>query len=163
MGKYDQLKTKLQPFALETEYQQKVDEEKKSHIGLSASDLARAFAMIRSMKRDREEQIKKLNVQLEALSQLLVEHLEADAVQKIQLQTGETCYIQSEPYSGIENRDEAIAWLKKHKLSNMLTIQWQTMNAFNKERLVNGEPPMPGTKVYLKTSARLRGGNNNGE
>lgn len=160
MGKYSNLKSlKLPKFALDTTFQSKVDESKLSYQSLSTAEMARAFGMFRKEKQQYEDGIKKLNVTLEALSQLLVEQMEADTVQKIQLDTGETCYIQSDPYSNIENRDELIAWLKKHKLASMLTVQWQTMNAVNKERLVNGEAPLPGTKVFLKTAARLRGGN----
>lgn len=163
MGKYDQLKGKIQPFQQEPEYQAKVDEAKISIQALSTPELARKFAMDRAAKNLYEGSIKTLNIQLEAASQLLCEQLDAEGLQKVQLLTGETCYTQTEPYSSIENRDELIAYLKKKKLTAMLVPQWQTMNAFNKECLLAGKPLLPGTKVFLKTSARLRGGNTQGE
>lgn len=147
----------LPALQLETEYQQRVNEAKAAFAGCATHELVRAFASTRREKQEHEAAIKKLNTELEALSQLGVEALEGSSLQSMRLTTGELVYIQSEAHSSIEDRAAAITWLTRHKMRDMLTVQWQTLNAFNKERLQNGEQPLPGTKVFLKTSLRLRG------
>lgn len=163
MGKYAALKSTLPKFELEPDFRQKVDAIKSKFIGCDAVELARSFAMARKEKQTLEAEIKSQNVELEALSQLLVENLEGAEIQKIQLATGETCYLQDEPYASIEDRSQVMAWMKKHKLTAMLTVQWQSYNAMVKDMLVQGKAVPPGTKVYMKTSARLRGGNSTEE
>jgi hypothetical protein len=163
LGKYSHLKDKLDPFQPDATYQAKVDTEKAIYVGLNAAELARRFAAVRNAKKSLEDAISDCNVQLEALSQLLVNDLESSAIQKIQLDTGETAYIQSEPYSSVEDKSKFMAWVKKKKLSGMLSMPYQSMNALVKELLVQGKPAPDGIKCFLKTSIRLRGGNQEAE
>lgn len=163
MGKYNGLKKMLPKFELEPDFRAKVDEAKKAFIGCDAPEMARAFAITRREKQGLEAQIKMQNVELEALSQLLVENLEDSEVQKIQLATGETVYLQDEPYATVEDRSKVMAWMRSRKLTAMFTVQWQSFNAMVKDMLVQGKPIPPGTKVFMKTSARLRGGNSQSE
>lgn len=163
MGKYDALKGKLPQFQQESSFQAKVDEMKAQFVGLAATDLVREYKLARQQKQDHEEQIADLNVGLEAISQLLVDQMEAGGLMKFSLASGETCFQQTEPYSSIQDQQALLAWIKKQRLQSLLTLQWQTMNALNKERLIAGKPPLPGTQVFLKTSIRLKNGTNSQE
>jgi hypothetical protein len=158
MGKYDALKTKLPKFKQEPTFQQAVDAVKIQYQALDAPELARIYSLERRRKKDFEEQIADLNVGLEAISQLLVEQMEAGGLMKFSLASGECCFQQTEPYSSIQDQQALMAWIKKQRLQSLLTLAWSTMNAFNKERLMAGKPPIPGTQVFLKTSIRLRNG-----
>lgn len=158
MGKYDAFKSKLPKFQQEPSFQEAVEAVKLQYQALSAAELAKTFSLERRRKKDFEEQLTDLNVGLEALSQLLVENFEAQGLAKLQLASGETAYQQSEPYSSIIDQSALMKWVRKEKLQALLTLQWQTINALNKERLVAGKPPLPGTQVFLKTSVRLRNG-----
>lgn len=162
-SKYIALKGKLPAFELEPEFQSKINSAKAIYSRLTPAELANELALQRKNKNYHEEQIKNTNVELEALSQLIVEHLEADDLQKIQLASGITVYTQVEPYSSLTSNEELMAYLKKAKLTNLLTLHYQTMNALNKERLINGKPVLPGTRCFLKTSARLRGASAGGD
>lgn len=155
--------TGLPKFEGEKEWQNKVDEEKAQYLGLTTSELARAFALIKASKEALEDRIKILNITLEALSQLLIENLEDAEIQKVTLDSGATVYINSEPYSSVEDKEKLMAWIKKNRLTNMLMVHFKTLGALNKERLVNGKAPLPGTKVYIKTSARIRNASSKGE
>jgi hypothetical protein len=157
-SKWGSLKNKIEPFALEQTYQARVDEVKKTYVGLDTAELAREFAAHRRIKREHEDVIKDENTELEALSQLLVADLESSDIQKVTLATGETTYISSEPYSTVADKVKMLAYLRKAKMQELLSLNFQTMNALNKERLAAGKEPLPGTVVYLKTSARVRGG-----
>jgi hypothetical protein len=158
MGKYDTLKTKLPKFEQEPTFQAKVDEIKSQYQALDAPELARIYSLERRRKKDFEEQIADLDVGLEAISQLLVDQMEAGGLMKFSLASGECCFQQTEPYSSMQDQQALMTWIKKQRLQSLLTLQWQTMNALNKERLVAGKPPLPGTAVFLKTSIRLRNG-----
>ena len=162
-GKWKGFKGSLERFKPEPEWQARVDGAKSTYTGLDTAGLARAFAHERAQKQHLEAQVKLHNVELEAISQLLVEELEASAIQKVQLDTGETVYLSDEPYAQVEDRAAVLAWAKKKRLEQLLTVQWQTFNAMVKEMLTAGKPVPPGTKVYMKTSARLRGGSRNAE
>lgn len=157
-GKYAKLKGKLEKFQVDPSWQEKIDEAKKEYVGLDTAEMAREFGMHRRVKQNLEAQIKLENTHLEALNQLLVGDLDGSELQKITLTTGETGYIQDEPYSSIEDREALMAWTKKKKLLKMLTWHWQTLNGMVKEFLIDGKPLPPGVKCYLKTSFRLRGG-----
>lgn len=157
-GKWTSLKTKLPKFEAEPEYAAKVEEIKGQFIGLATAELAREFKRARAQKKEFEEQVYDLNVGLEALSQLLIADLEARAIQKMQLTTGETVYIQDEPYASVADQAALLAWVKKQKLTGLLSLNWQTMNGIVKEHLAAGRPAPPGVKVFMKTSARLRNG-----
>jgi len=158
MGKYDKLKGKLPAFEQEPSFQQKVEEYKSKCLQLETSELVKMFSSVRQTKKNLEEVISKANIELEALSQLLVENFEASGLTKITLESGLSCFQQTEPYSSVIDQASLLLAVKKEKLQNLLTLSWQTMNALNKERLVAGQPPLPGTAVFLKTSIRLRGG-----
>lgn len=155
MKKYDKLKGKLPAFQLETSFQQKVDEAKSQYQFLEAPELARMFKQEKLNKKNLEEKVSLVNVEIEALSQLLVQNFEENGLQKITLEDGKTCYMQIEPYSSVSDQSILLAEIKKQKMQALLTLAWGTINAINKERLLAGKPPLPGTKVFLKTSIRL--------
>lgn len=162
-SKWAKLRSKLPAFEQPKEWQARVDEIKKVYVGLDTAELAREFSAHRKIKQEHEAVIKDENAELEALSQLLVADLESSETQKMTLTTGETCYISSEPYSTVADKAKLLAYIKKAKMQDLLSLHFQTMNALNKERLASGKEPLPGTTVFLKTSARVRGGNDGEE
>ena len=156
-------KANLEPFQQPPDYQSKVNESKSSFVGLDAPGLARAFNSARNRKRGHESVIKEINVELEALSQLLVEHLDTATISKLTLDTGETVFTQSEPYCSVEDKILLRAWIENNGLEELLTINFRTLNALTKERLIDGKAAPSGVKVFLKTSARIHGGSNGEE
>lgn len=159
-SKWSKLKDKVPPFEIPPEWAAKIDEAKATYIGLNTAELAREFVLHRNVKKNLENQVKLENTEMEALSQLLVSELEGTAMAKVTLLTGETIYVNSEPYATVEDKPKMMAWLKKSKLQSLLSLNYQTMSGLVKEYLAAGKEPPPGIKVYLKTSARVRGGNN---
>lgn len=156
-GKWSTLRGKLESFKQPQEWQEKVNEAKAAFIGCDTAELARAFAMTRREKQGLEEQVKKFNTELEALSQLLVDNLEGAEIQKVGLASGECVYLQSEPYATIVDRTKVMGWLKAHKMQSLFTVHWKSFNSLVKELLIDGKAVPPGAEVYLKTSARMTG------
>lgn len=165
-GKYSKLRGVIPAFQEETSYQQRVDSWKQGFLctddatNVNVNMLARNFAERKADKDKLEERISALNVELEALSQLLVEALEDQNIQKVELASGAICFLQDTPYPVVKDRDAVLEWIKKERMQSLLSVHYQTLKAMTSERLIAGKPCIPGTEVYLKTQARIRNARN---
>jgi hypothetical protein len=146
----------LPQFKEPQEWQEQINEVKQEMVGLETAEVARTFAMWRKEKKELEEKIKEINTEMEACSQLLVEHLQGQDVQKITLSTGETVYLQSDPYPSVQDKEQLRMWVVQTGMEEILSVHYQTLVGLVKERLNNGEEPPPGVEVFLKTKARCR-------
>src|SRR6266446_686493 len=100
MGKYTHLRHELPAFEQSSEasglaaWFAKVDDWKQGFLGTTdaananAAFLAREYAERDAKKKKLEAQISQLNIELEALSQMGVEAMETDGIQKIDLANG---------------------------------------------------------------------------
>jgi hypothetical protein len=170
VGKYSNLKSKLPAFVEEESYQSKVDTAKQfilaSAENAEAANVNRLAALFSERKRAKEaleESISELNVEIEALSQMLCEALEDQDMQKVTLSSGALVYLQDTPYPQVKDKEALMAWIKKQKMNTLLTIHYQTLKGLVNEMLVGGKPCPPGVEVFLKTSARLRNGASDSE
>jgi hypothetical protein len=169
-GKYTKLRGKLPAFVEETAYQDKVNDEKSLILAdaenpgeANVNWLAALFAQCRKVKDNLEEEISECNVKLEALSQLLVNALEDQSMEKITLSSGATGFIQDTPYPIVRDKEKVMAWIKKNKMTSLLGVNYQTLKGVTNERLVAGQPPPDGVEVFLKTQFRLRNGSSSEE
>lgn len=168
-SKWAAFRTKIEPFVAEQSFQSKVDEAKmlilSTHEGDNANinHLAALYAQRKQKKDDLEEQIGDLNVELEALSQLLVDAFENENIQKVELSSGASVYLSDGIYPSVEDREKLFAWIKQHKMSKLLSVNSQTLKGLVGEMLQDGKPAPAGVKVYLKTQARMRNAGRNGE
>ena len=168
-SKYQSFRGKIPAFQLESSYQDKVNDAKRSIIGSDSADganvakLAAAFAAANGERKRLEALVSVLNIELEALSQLLVEALESEQQQKVELSSGALVYLQDSPYPQVTDKEALFAWIKKQKMVNLLTAHHQMLKGLCSERLINGEPPPPGVSIFLKTQARVRGANGKDE
>ena len=156
-GKYRHLRGKLAAFENPPDWQEKVTVSKKSYLKLDTVELGREFASFKTQKSNLEANIKELHTELEALSQMIVERLEAGDMEAIELADGIKVGIKDEPYVSIDDKEKFYAWIKKTKQTKLLTINFQTLNGMTKEMLIAGKSNPPGTKVFLKTSAKVTG------
>lgn len=170
MGKYASLRGRLPAFEEETSYQQKVDAAKQLILdsaenaeAANVNRLAKLLGERKSQKDELEAVISGYNVEIEALSQLLVAALEDQNIQKVELASGAVCYLQDTPYPQVRDREALMAWIKKTRMASLLTIHYQTLKGLVNERLVNGQAAPPGVEVYLKTQARIRNSKNGDE
>lgn len=156
MGKWERFRSKLPKFEIPPEWKVKVEKAKETYQALSPTELAREYKMQRELKDQFETAIKGCNTELEALSQLLVENLEGEELQKIQLASGDTVSIASDLYTTVNDKPAFHAWVKRNKLEQLLSMHYKTLNGLMKEMAVNGKPFPSCVGVYFKTSARLR-------
>jgi hypothetical protein len=169
MGKYTHLRHKLPAFEQSAEasglsaWFAKVNEWKQEFLGATRGEdanaglLAREYAERDTRKKELEAEISQLNIELKALSDLGVESLESDGMQKIDLAAGGYVSISDKPRTSTEDKAKVLAWIKKNKMQDLLTLSYQTLSAMNNERLLAGKAVIPGTKIFMDTKLTVRG------
>ena len=162
-GKYKHLRGKLEVFQQPEAFQKKVDDEKREIVGASEpvdasrSYLASLFAAYYKEKKEHERAIKVLNIKLTALSQLLTDKLQSEAEELVQLSTGGTVYLKDSIYPSVKDKDEFMKWVARERLTSTLTMPFKTLQSICIELSMKGKKLPPGTAVYLKTEAQVRG------
>lgn len=170
-SKWAALKSKVPEFVEERSYQQKVDEAKQLLLGtLSGKDanierLAAMFQQRRKLKAKHEEEIYGLNVEINALSQLLIEAYEDEGIENSTLTSGGTGYIGYTPWVRINDERAFYAWLHKQGMDELRKINAQTLKGMVSEKVLEDlsagrEPKLPpGTEFKLGKQFRIVNGN----
>ena len=154
---------KLPKFKQPAEWQARLDARKREYQGLRMADLARALVRHKRAKQALERKVRARNEHLEALSQLLVDRLEGEELQRINLARGVTVYLADTPFPVVTDRRRVFAWIKQTRQVELLTVHHQTLCGLVRELLRAGKALPPGVSVYLKTAARCRGLRGNGD
>lgn len=138
---------------------EKVAEARMTHGALTLKELMAKYAEIRAQKDELEDQISCLNVDIEALNQLLLEQLEAAGLTSMKAEDGKNFFMNVEPTVKVIDRGLLEAHIEAHpELEYLYGIMWQSLNSLVKEKLEKGEDDSipPGTEVYIKTNIRMR-------
>lgn len=163
MGKYTHLRHKVPAYDQSEEakgmeaWYGKVNAWRLEFLGTTDGEhanpafLAAEYAKRDRLKKDLEEQISSLNIELEALSKLGVECMETGGMEKIDLSIGGKVGIKDTPYTSVNDRKKIFEWIKKNKMTEILTVNYQTLSGMNNERLLAGKALIPGTKIFMKT------------
>lgn len=157
-GKWSGLKDTVEKMPVESEFQNKVNAEKTAYLQNSTAEKARVFCFLRDQKDKLESEIRELNVKLEALSQLMIEELEANGTDLFRLDSGDTLSIKDEPYVSVQDRSMFLSWIKATDQEDLLTVNYMTLSSMTKKRLVEGLSEPPGLKVFIKQSITRRKG-----
>jgi hypothetical protein len=169
VGKYDKVNvglTKLVPVEDPDKpgFRAKVDEQKAElRAGKPTPDqLALAYRVLRLERDELDAELKKNNVELTAVCEVMEDAFESRGIDSIKLKgDGSDSYtigMQQEPYAKVEDREKFHGFIVVEGLQGQMTFPWATTNAMTKERLLNGEPEPPGVKAYLKTTWVMRKG-----
>lgn len=164
-GKYAHIIDKLPRFlGTEPKYQEKVEavkqaivkEAKDAGSAVHAIGLSQDYERLRAEIDALEQQLSDSNLQLEAVSQLLVDHFEIEGVQSLRLEDGKSVGVQYEPYAQVKDREAFRLWCISMGLEKSMMLPWQTTNALTKERLLAGESEPDGVTAHAKTKIVLR-------
>jgi hypothetical protein len=166
MGKYKELRDKLPRFEEAGSFHDKVQEERE--LILSGADnatdanierLAFLYGSARINKHNYEALVTGMNARLEALSQLIVEALEDQGLEKITFTSGATGYVQDTPHTTIIDEEAFYKAIQREigarALDSLLTIHHKKLEGITNERLLAGKAPYAGTAVFIKTQFRL--------
>jgi hypothetical protein len=159
-GKYDHIIDNLPTWQNEEpSYQAKIDAKKRevyTEIGeaLSSSALANLYKQAREEKEIAEKVLYDVNLELAAISQMLIDRYEIDGITKTTLDTGESVAIQYEPYAVVEDKEAIWNWCKANGYEREMHLSWQTLNAITKDRLLQGQPEPDGVRAYSYVKPR---------
>jgi hypothetical protein len=156
-GKYAKYRGKLEAFAQEPDFQKKVDAEKRKHAKRDANALGKEFVRRKRAKNSLKRKDRQLNVELEALSQLLVDRLEGAEIESVKFRGGVGVGLQDKPYPSVADRRKLFGWIKQTRMTGLLSVHHQTLLGLVTEALEAGRPLPPGVDVFLKTSAKVTG------
>lgn len=154
MGKYDHLVDSLPTLQREEPtYQAKVDAKKREiyeELGeaLSSPSMAILFKRAREDKDGAERILYDINLELTAITQMLIDRYEIDGITSTRLDTGETVSIQYEPYAVVEDKEKVWQWCKDNGYEREMQLNWKTLNAITKERLLQGQPEPDGVRAH---------------
>lgn len=177
MGKYSkELLDELPQYrGSEATYQDKVDIKAREIYTRFADNnpaptplvFATEYQRLREKKDEINKQLSEVNLELEAVSQILIVEFETRGLTKLRFSLDASdkrlIYIQSEPYAQVQNTDEFRLWCVKNGLERSLQLPFPTTNSITKQRLLAGEPEPDGVVAFMKTKIVFRRKGESGE
>jgi len=164
-SKYAAIIDRLQPLPpQDISYQAKVDELKLALINnddfpKTPSGLARAYAGARAEKDRIAKEEYDINLEIEALAQMLLASQNAKEAEwgqygaadnTLRLMSGDKIEVRREPYASCTDKEANRKWAIANGLESLLTIHHQTLNSLTNERLLKGEAEPDGVSVFMK-------------
>lgn len=159
MGKWSKFKSTLQRYVPEGDYQDKIDAVKQELSGKDHAWLGERLGELKLGKRNAEAALKVINLEIEAVGQLLLDWMEAHKLSKIELASGGLVSMKDVPYCSVSNLEALKKWIKDNRMGTLLSVHWQTLNSLVKDALIEGKAVPKGVKVYMKTTVAYRGPN----
>ena len=145
----------------EPTFLEQVDEQRRTFAGTPLKTLMEWYTECNEEWDSLEERKKELNVQFEALGQLIKDKFEEQNVNSVQTEDGETFKLHVEPYISVIDREALHQWVDAHEdLQYLWSVHPQSLASLVKSHLENGEDDQipPCVKVFLKTQVRVRKG-----
>lgn len=139
-------------------WQSEIDRIKQTYREQGVTDkveLAITLAEIRREKDGLEEQVGICNTRIEALNQMLLLVLEDEGINSFRLPDGRQFIGKGMVLPSVQDREAFYTWVKKNKMEELFTINYQTAAAMIKERMENGLAVPPGVAVFIKESITI--------
>lgn len=127
--------------------------------GLTQSQLLEGIKLTKESKKEHEQQLKDINLELDAICEAAHELFEEWDLDLIKNEHGRLT-VGHDLCASVNNRDLAIEWLKQVGLQEILKedFNWQTINSLLKQRVKEGEslPDEEAIKMYMKAKINFR-------
>lgn len=115
------------------------------------------LANLRATKRDHQETIKNLNVDLDSLNNELVEYFQDNDLKNLKLDGLGMFYMAHTSRPNVEDPLTVGDWLKeKGDYDAMMSFNTRKFQAYYNELLDAGQPLPPGVKQFIKAEVRMR-------
>lgn len=138
---------------------EQVEEFKKPFKKLNQSEFLACVRKLKDEKKGIEEDLKDINLELEAVCEAAHELFEEWDLELIKNEHGRLT-IGQDLYAAVNDRPLAIEWLKQVGLQEILKedFNWQTINSLLKQRVKEGEslPDEQAIKMYFKRKINFR-------
>jgi hypothetical protein len=162
MGKYSKFKKVLTSFSGEPNYMDKVrmkrDDILKALQGLiDVKTFAKILVNAKLEKKRLKDLESEQNLIIEAVTQELVELLEAEEFSKVDLDGGVSLSIKDDVYCKVEDKGAFHQWIHDNHLEDLFTVNYQTMSSMVKNDLLENKPIPPGIGTFFKQGILVRG------
>lgn len=131
-------------------HQEKVEKAKKEYLQKTASELVELYETYRKLKDEKENELKSIQVLLDAVSQCLVSSFEENGISSLKLLSGGTVRIDPDPILQYEDKEKFRLWCIENGYEREMHLVWQTANALLKAKLVAGEPYPDGLSAWMR-------------
>lgn len=174
MGKWSQFKDAYPRVPLDAERQVKINavlesehttgningvEDVKTKLKDMPNHLLSAiYGRLRDKKDHHNAELSVLELEIEAITQVFVERFEDEGISSQRFDDGVLISIADAPYPVVKDKLALREWIDKSGLSDILTVNYQTLASLVKERLsgaVNESLP-DGVDVFMKTTLSRR-------
>jgi hypothetical protein len=156
-GKLSHLKSQLELAQEEPTRQEELNALKEKLQGENVGVIAAQYRELYDQKEKLKEQESKVQLELDARMQLLINHLESFSLNQIRTEDGgTTLYIKDDVRCSLLNRAEFLQWIKDSHQEELLCVHYSTMNAISKNRLEKGQPLPPGIKAFFQQTIGIR-------
>ena len=159
-GKYSTtVVSDLTSAASDKRFVERVDEKKADYQALTLPELMKWHQEFSTEWDDIEERKKELNVEFEAISQVIQAKFSQMGVSSVDSDEGQNFYLHIEPYISVADREAAENWVESDpQLEYLWSIQPKKLESLIKNHLEKGEDSQipPCISVFLKTSVRCR-------
>lgn len=120
----------------------------------SAPALVHRYTALSDAKDAAEQVVKDINVELDAVTELLADQFDAEGVTSLRTKDAHiSVYV--EPYTSVNDHDALRGWCVKQGLERAMRLPWQSVNSITKQRLEDGLPEPDGVTLFAKTKIRL--------
>ena len=118
----------------------------------SIGNLIDTFYMIRQSKREKEEEIKQINKELDELEEKIISFMQIENLEKASGILATATY-KVDIYASVENKEELIRWCVDNNRFDFL--QSRVNNAPVKEMLETSNVTPPGVSIFNKTKLSI--------
>jgi hypothetical protein len=153
VGKYDKVLPTLPKLPPDNpKFQEKVEHAKGEFLGKGSMELAKIYRGLRAEEEILDQQVKALNVRIEACVQHMESVWEAEGLRSLKFDTGGGVGMKPQPFARVTDKEAFRDWCVKHGFGAQLSLPWQSTNSITKERLLAGEGEPPGVTAFIKTT-----------
>lgn len=127
-------------------------EEVKAETGMppSSSELVERFLSVKAEKEALEDEIKPLDLELEALTRMVWDQFEVEGITRMDLSDGTGLRLQEEPYPKVEDPEKFYRWCVEQGLTSKLSMHYQTLKAVTTELVQAHQAEPDGVTLFKK-------------
>ena len=141
-----------------TDRRTELNDRKDVYRHLDLKGLVEVYDIQRELKDKDEAKLKKTQLELDSIEELLLELMENQELESVSSSSGSTFSRSPSPYPIVKNKDALLAWLKHADLNELLSLNYQTLRGMVSERILEGESLPDGVELFHKETVRRRKG-----
>jgi len=149
-SKWAHLKEKLPALPVDPSYEEALVSQMAVYQGMNLAYVAQEYNDLEEELAEREKEIQRMKLQLEAASRVLGQKME-DASLESAVMAGYKWTPKFEPYPQVKDKAALRAWVDDH-MSDNLSLPFMTLKSVVKDALEAGDELPPGVEVFLKRS-----------